>query len=74
VLALELSPVLKLDGSVCARGDTLEVINLVALVTWGDIGNIVDNLIVEICLGGWISFAVSGNSSSESTQLTICDG
>jgi hypothetical protein len=67
VLALELSPVLELNCSVCARGDALEVFNLVALVTWGDIGDIVDNLIVEICLRGWISFAVSGNSSSKST-------
>jgi hypothetical protein len=66
VLALELSPVLKLDGSVCARGNALEAFNLVALVTWGNIGDIVDNLIVEICLRGWISFAISGNSSFKS--------
>jgi hypothetical protein len=67
VLALELSPVLKLDGGVCARGDALEVFNLVALVTWGNVGDIVNKLIVEICLRGWISFAISGNSSSKST-------
>jgi hypothetical protein len=50
VLTLVLSPVLELDRSIFTRGDALESINLVALVTWCNICNVVDYLIVKLCL------------------------
>jgi hypothetical protein len=59
VLALVLSPILELNGGIRARRNALEAVNGIALVAWVDIRDVIDNLVVEIRLRGWVSFAVS---------------
>lgn len=59
ILALELCPVLHLNGRIGASGDTLEPLELVTLVAWIDIGDVLYDLIIKVGLCSGVCRPVS---------------